>query len=258
MTVSLVIIKGRYERKEFNIPFRQCTEMFEIADIEYRINPANTIEPADFVLFFQSYPHEFSQAELSRLRSVCPDAPFFFVLGICCEGMLRTVGPIYSPFYRYVHAWSNKEIEQIRLFLQGDHNGVDDRWHILESSRDENNVVAHNLPFAASYPLPQHVLILTHFGPFGNDSAMNQLIFDEQKRLGGKPIFSGKLLPETFAGTIFADADDSPMERILESIRRLRCLFADNDFTVYLNSPRIDEKDGYTKAGVTRILPKIR
>ena len=87
---------------------------------------------------------------------------------------------------------------------------------------------------------------------------MNRLLFDEYKRLGYEPIFSGKTLPDAFTGKILADADDSPPEKILETIQRLRRQFADNDFTVYIDSPRIDEKNGYIQAGVTRVLPKIR
>ncbi|MCL2120542.1 MAG: hypothetical protein FWH27_19180, partial [Planctomycetaceae bacterium] len=63
---------------------------------------------------------------------------------------------------------------------------------------------------------------------------------------------------DSFSGTIFADADDSRAEKILESIQRLRHQFADNDFTVYVDSPRIDEKNAYLQAGVSRVLPKIR
>jgi hypothetical protein len=100
-------------------------------------------------------------------------------------------------------------------------------------------------------------LILTHFGPFGNDSAMNQLIADEQKRLGFEPVFSCLLPPAFCRLPILADADNSPREKILESIQRLCRQFADNDFTVYVDSPRIDEKNDYIRAGVTRILPKI-
>ena len=74
-----------------------------------------------------------------------------------------------------------------------------------------------------------------------------------------KEIFvRGKTLPEAFEGKILADADDSPPEKILESLQRFRHRFADNDFTVYIDSPRIDEKNDYIRAGITRIVPKMR
>jgi hypothetical protein len=87
---------------------------------------------------------------------------------------------------------------------------------------------------------------------------MNRLIADEQERLGYEPVFSGTMLPMPFSGKIIADADGSPMKKILETIQRLREQFADNDFTVYVDSPRIDEKRDYAQWGVTRILPKMR
>jgi hypothetical protein len=87
---------------------------------------------------------------------------------------------------------------------------------------------------------------------------MNQFLADEQKQCGYEPIFAEKTLPIGFSGKIFADADNATSEKILESIQRLRRQFADNDFTVYADSPRIDEKNNYIRAGATRILPKMR
>jgi len=288
MNVPRIVIRGRVERGEFKKPFRQCIEMLERVGVPYALNPTITDEPLDFALFFQSYPYEFIPADLTRLRSKYPFAPFFFVLGACCEGMLRTVGPLDSPFYCYVHGWNGKAIEQIRWFLtdqpsmfslpltaENDEmvqwlNPVDKdgrRQTTGDETADGRPQTAADASGAeapllrsAVCGLPSFMpsLILTRYGPFGNDSAMNLLIADEQARLGREPIFSGKTLPVAFAGSIFADVDDSPLEKILESIQRLRHRFADNDFTVYVDSPRIDEKNGYMRAGVTRILPKMR
>jgi len=292
MTTPKVIIRGRCTRKEFVEPCRQCITMLEAFGAEYRVNPADWSEPVDVVIFFQSYPHEFPKAELAQLRRANPFAPFFFVLGVCCEGMLRTAGPLDSPFYRYVHGWSGQESEQIRLFLADQpslfslpltaENDEIAQWEnptmkagsaTTWSDRIDppRNPVAPAIAYAPGFhgqpaglrpPLlresPKKCLILTHFGPFGNDSAMNRLLADEQERLGYTPVFSGKTLPRSFPGNIIADADDSPPEKILESIQRLRRQFADNDFTVYVDSPRFDEKNGYVQAGVTRVLPKIR
>ena len=256
MTVPKIVIRGRVERGEFEKPFRQCIEMLERVGVPYALNPTITDEPLDFALFFQSYPYEFIPADLTHLRSTNPFAPFFFVLGACCEGMLRTVGPLDSPFYCYVHGWNGKAIEQIRWFLTDQPS-----MFSLPLTAENDEMVQWLNPVdqdgRRQTTLPPS-LILTRYGPFGNDSAMNLLIADEQARLGREPIFSGKTLPVAFEGSIFADADNSPLEKILESIQRLRHRFADNDFTVYVDSPRIDEKNGYMRAGVTRILPKMR
>ena len=263
MTTPQVIIRGRCERKEFAEPFRQCTEMLEKIGADYRVNPAKTDEPVDFMLFFQSYPHEFLPSDLGRLRRNNPFAPFFYVLGVCCEGMLRTAGPLDSPFYRYVHGWNGTEPEEIRRFL------TEQPSLFALPMTVENDEIAlweNSVEFTLPHPNPlpegegtvKKCLILTHCGPFGNDFAMNRLLADEQERLGYKSVFSGKMLPDAFTGKILADADDSPMEKILKTIQRLRRQFADNDFTVYVDSPRFDEKNDYIQAGVTRVLPKIR
>ena len=259
MCALRVVIKGRIERGEFKEPCRQCTEMLEQTEAQYRVNPTS-IEPMDFALFFQSYPHEFLRADLTQLRRNNPFTPFFFVLGTCCEGMLRTAGSLDSPFYCYVHGWSDEKTEQIRRFLT-DQPSVfslpltaeqDEiaQWK-TDNRRGEVGVATNILP-------SQKSLILTHFGPFGNDSAMNQLLADEQRQLGFNPEFCYRLPSGVCRLPIFADADDSPREKILESIQRLRRQFADNEFVVYVDSPRIDEKEDYIKAGVTRVLPKIR
>jgi len=256
MTLLRIVIKGRVEREEFKEPFRQCTEMLKQIGVPYYVNPAVIDRPTDFALFFQSYPHEFLQADRTRLRRKHPFAPFFFVLGVCCEGMLRTAGPLDSPFYRYAHEWSGKDTEQIRLFLT-DQPSV----FSLPLTAENDEIALWQNPVEINKKntnLPQKCLILTHFGPFGNDSAMNQLLADEQERFGYEPVFSGKTLPDSFSGIILADADDSPPEKILETIQRLRHRFADNDCTVYVDSPRIDEKNDYIRAGATQILPKIR
>ena len=268
MTVYRVIIRGRIERKEFGEPYRQCTDMLENIGAECCVNPADISGSADFVLFFQSYPHEFSQAELNRLRTESPDAPFFFVLGVCCEGMLRTAGPLDSPFYRYVHAWNGEATGQVCLLLQG----TDGRQQTADGSGGKVCRRADRHPCEGRgleekvYRLDSRLrgndeeksLILTHFGPFGNDSAMNRLIADEQRRLGFVPEFCCRLPSAVCHFPILADADDSPREKILETIQRLRSQCADNDFTVYVDSPRIDEKNDYIKAGITRICPKMR
>ena len=253
MTAPKVIIRGRVERREFQEPFRQCSQMLESIGISYDINPAGNEEPVDLALFFQSYPHEFSRSDLEQLRRKHPFAPFFFVLGTCCEGLLRTAGTLDSPFYTYVHAWSGGEPEQIRLFL----TDVPSVFSLpLTAEQDEIALAAQPLLPPAACRLPS--LILTQFGPFGNDSAMNQLIADEQRQQGFEPEFCCRLPTADCRLPILADVDNSPREKILESIQRLRRRFADNDFTVYVDSPRIDEKNDYTQAGVTQVLAKIR
>ena len=264
---TCVIIKGRVGRREFAEPLRQCTEMLEQIGVRYSVNPANVDVPIDFALFFQSYPHEFSRLDLAQLRRKNPFAPFFFVLGACCEGMLRTAGPLDSPFYCYVHGWSGKELEQIRLFL------TDQPSIFALPLTAENDEIAQWLTGRLTEPQSLdcgtvdsqskdcgsvNVLILTNFGPFGNDSAMNHLIADELRQQGFAPEFCYRLPSAACRLPIFADADNSPKERILEYIQRLCTQFADNDFTVYVDSPRIDEKEGYIRAGVTQVLPKIR
>ena len=251
METAQVAIRGRIERKEFREPYRQCTEMMESVGVACS---ADITEPIDFALFFQSYPHEFLKSDLARLRRENPFAPFFFVLGACCEGMLRTAGPLDSPFYCYAHGWNDEKTEQIRRFLT-DQPSI---FSLPLTAENDEIALWRAEPADLRPPLLSSCLILTHFGPFGNDSAMNRLIADEQRQLGFTPEFCCRLPSAVCRLPIVADADNAPSEKILETIQRLRRQFADNDFTVYVDSPRIDEKNDYIRAGVTRILTKIR
>ena len=257
MTVPHVIIRGRVERKDFHEPFRQCTEMLQQTGASYRVNPVAITEPLDFALFFQSYPHEFFRCELEQLRQKHPFVPFFFVLGVCCEGLQRTAGTLDSPFYCYIHGWSGSETEQIRRFLT-DQSSVFALPLTAENDEIAVNRVACSVPSERVAGDAAKCLILTHFGPFGNDSAMNLLLADEQRQQGFEPEFCHRLPSTVCRLPIFADADDSPREKILESIQRLRGQCADNEFTVYVDSPRIDEINDYLQAGVTQVLPKMR
>jgi len=245
--------------------------MLNTIGVPFQVNPADTREPVDFVLFFQSYPHEFSKSDLGRLRRENPFSPFFFVLGVCCEGMLRTAGTLDSPFYCYVHGWSGGESEQIERFLTVQPSlfslpltAENDEVALWESSNRStifrlcNSPQSKNCGSACDSVHAPKCLILTHFGPFGNDSAMNRLLADKQRKQGVVPEFCRRLPSAVCRLPILADVDDSPREKILESIQRLRHRFADNDFTVYVDSPRIDEKIEYIQAGATRVLPRIR
>ncbi|MCL2004671.1 MAG: hypothetical protein FWG73_00765 [Planctomycetaceae bacterium] len=258
MPTSTVIIKGRTERREFAEAYRQACDAFAQLGLAPQLNPSSA-QIADFFLFFQSYPYEFLPSELTQLRRDNPLAPFFFVLGACCEGMQRTASPPDSPFYVYAHAWSTQDAEQIRLFLTDQRS-----LFSLPLTAGADEVALCRITCGIACDAPKRVgdaancLILTHFGPFGNDAAMNLLLADEHRHLGYEPVFSGEMPPDAFSGIILADADNSPAEKILDSIQRLRCRLADNDFTVYIDSPRIDEKSAYVQAGATRVLAKMR
>lgn len=255
------IIRGRVERAEFKEPFGQCVSLLKSVGVPFLVNPRDGNEPADFFIFFQSYPHEFPAFKWKNLRRFHPFAPCFFVLGVCCEGMLRTAQRLDSPFYCYAHGEIDWELEQLSRFLSDQPS-----LFSLPATTENDEIVlwAHPIDLRQKEKdlekLGKNCLILTQFGAFGNDSAMNRLIADEQKQQGYKPIFwrdrTKSFLP--LPVPIIADADDSPAEKILNSIQRLRQQFADNEFTVYIDSPRINEKNAYRRAGVTRILPKGR
>ena len=266
MGEAMVVIKGQINRREFEVPFQLCACTLKQMGVSYCVNTnvGHAGGAVDFFLFFQSYPNEFPPSGLAQLRRENPFAPFFFVLGAGCEGMLRTAGPIDSPFYVYAHAWNENYVTQLRLFLNNqpslfslpttaEQDEVALFW--TKPSKHPNPATEKTHPSESSPPSSPYCLILTRHGPFGNDPAMNQLIADEQRRIGCRPVFSAT---PPFDGIIVADLNHAPKKKILESIKSLRRQFADNDFTVYVDSPRIEEKSDYIQTGVTRVLAKLR
>ncbi|MDR0520226.1 MAG: hypothetical protein LBH00_00055 [Planctomycetaceae bacterium] len=232
--MQAAVIIGRIHREELSLPFQQTAAVLHDAGIACNINPASPVS-ADFIFFFQSYPYEFSKKTLQRWRETAPLASRFFILGTCCEGMMRTAPIIDSPVYTYVHSWNKHG------------------WK-PEYLRAISRTPPVSVPSSANTE-KQDVCILSSFGPFGNDPAMN-LFLAERYGKDQRHIFPVSKIPPFFSGVIIADTDDSPPANILSALQRLRTQFIRHEITLYVHSPRLHEKKDLYLAGASAVLDK--
>jgi hypothetical protein len=251
-------ILGNVSRSEFSLIYRHIIE----------IVPDSVSEHSCSILF-QSYPNEFSQAIVDQLIIAEPLSPVLLFLGSASESETRTGKPLVGCFRFYAHQWNEEYRHQLALLwnakpslftlprtVENDEIAI---FHAIPTScpinNDKNNDKNKNNDDNISSQ--QHnALIVSHWGTLGNDSAMNQFLEIFYRQQGLKTDFLNQNTAFSFDGKIIADTDDSPFPKILESIQRLRCDFADSKITVYINSPRINEKNDLQNAGVDEIISK--
>ncbi|MDR2754409.1 MAG: hypothetical protein LBC20_01760 [Planctomycetaceae bacterium] len=241
-------ILGSIHRSEFTSIYRGIMEMIPDSVSEYSCS-----------ILFQSYPGEFSQAVVNRLIALEPLAPILLFLGSASEGELRTGRPLQGCFRFYVHQWNEEYQHQLFLYWNGKpslftlprtlENDEIAIFHTVSASCPANN--RKNNPLSS-----RNALIISRFETLGNDSAMNQFLADFYRQQGFETSFWVQNTAISLDGKIIADTDDSPFSKILESLQRLRRKFADSTITVYINSPRINEKIDLRNAGVNEIISK--
>ncbi|MDR2439746.1 MAG: hypothetical protein LBE12_10315 [Planctomycetaceae bacterium] len=248
LKTSTIPILGNIHRSEFISIYRGIIEMIPDSVSEYSGS-----------ILFQSYPGEFSQAVIDRFIVLEPLAPILLFLGSASEGELRTGYPLQGCFRFYVHQWNEEYQHQLFLYW----SGKPSLFTLPRTSENDEIAIFHTV--STSCPannrkniIPSHrsVLIVSRWGTLGNDSAMNQFLADFYRQQGFTTHFGNQNTTISFDGKIIADTDDSPFPKILESIQRLRRKFADSTITVYINSPRINEKIDLRNAGVDEIISK--
>ncbi|GHT11674.1 hypothetical protein FACS1894170_05560 [Planctomycetales bacterium] len=218
MKTGTVAIFGRIHRQEFRQLFRNMLAEYQRSGMSVvLLNETDTFGsetalPFGECLFFQSYPYEFSETLLTR----CTSMPCRFYLGAGCEGMFRT-SKVPATLKQQTANW------QYVHEIQGLKNG---------------GIYAKIANGSLS-----KVYIVKKSGPFGNDSARNRYLAEYWQSQGCGIIT--EVTPKMSAVLMVADADDSPLRSISAYFSSLYCRFADNEFAVYINSPRINEINAF-------------
>jgi hypothetical protein len=249
-------IWGDVSRSEFVSVYRRILDLVPDSVAKY-----------SGAVLFQSYPGEFSQAVVDRFIIAEPLSPVLVFLGSASEGEMRTGHPLAGCFRFYVHQWNEEYQHQWFLYRSGKpsfftlprtlENDEIAMFHAVSASCPANNRKNRIL----SQRNVRNVLIVQRWGTLGNDSAMNQFLMFFYRQQGFKTDFLNRntmtsSVSSSFCGMIIADADDSPFSEILESVQRLRQNFADSTITVYINSPRINERIDLQNAGANEIISK--
>jgi CheY-like chemotaxis protein len=111
---------------------------------------------ADLIVLAQAYPGQFSAAEVDRLRQAAPLARLVVLLGVWCEGEMRTGRPHPAVIRIYGHQWParcRQELDRLR-------DGGGSTWALPVTATEEERLLA-----IADSPLPVGqglVAIFTH------------------------------------------------------------------------------------------------
>ncbi|MDR2169971.1 MAG: hypothetical protein LBP59_07510 [Planctomycetaceae bacterium] len=217
-------------------------------------------ESPDIIVIVQSYPDQFPPDLMNRIRRCWSIIPVILFLGCGNVGELRTGTPHSGCFRIYVYEWNNFWNSQLKKYAANERSIFDlpptcgDDEIFLEAAK--NNLT--NLSYKNSKKNNANngvCLIVSNYGALGNDYAMNKLLADYASSLGYSCEFNPQNLC-TSPKLVLIDADDCGFSRIIESVQRLRRLFADSEFNVYINSPQLGEIVELRAAGVVGVIPK--
>jgi hypothetical protein len=102
------LILGDYDHPDFEpavawLRQRAQTECFRDAQ-----DAAQNAAVAELILFAQSRPGRFGQSDVERLHAASPLARLAVLLGVWCEGEMRTDAPLRGVMRIYWHEWEAK------------------------------------------------------------------------------------------------------------------------------------------------------
>lgn len=257
-TARTVQVVGHFRRREF-LPLWQSIEPVLWAR-NCRVNfGAETTFPnaaPDCFLIFQSRSGEYPSSLATALHRLNPLAPRLIFLGADCEGESRTGSPVPGPLRFYCTQWNEFLTNELDRFLRDEPSILT----LPATAEDEELFLASSTSWKEStierVGAGQPCLIVSHFGPLGNDSEMNDLLAMIYRRAQYEVAQMSPSKGEGPFKLIVADVDESPFSAILEATQRLRSDFADAEINLYINSARYNEKHDLQACGVNLIFAK--
>ncbi|MDR1483197.1 MAG: hypothetical protein LBT09_00075 [Planctomycetaceae bacterium] len=282
---------GRPEFQFLNAAGLDFMQKFFIADNEIFAQRDEVVP--DIIFVVQSYPDQFSSNFIYRVRQRWLMTPIILLLGAGNCGERRTGQPLEGCFRIYVHDWNDFWYGQLKNYADNKKSVFDlpptceDDEIFLEAakydwtawtgnvsqrtdniSQREGNISQDNcnVPQRTGNVLRDDCclkggevgrvcLIVSGEGNLGNDYAMNRFLAEYASSRGYRCEFDWRRLsrpPEL----VIIDVDDSEFVRIIESVQRLRCVFADSEFNVCINSPRFGELLELERCGVGVVMSK--
>ncbi|MDR2344730.1 MAG: hypothetical protein LBE18_01565 [Planctomycetaceae bacterium] len=214
----------------------------------------------DIIMIAQSYPDQFPANFMFYIKRRWQITPVILITGVDNCGECRTGTPIAGCLRIYAYEWNEFWYDQLCKFASNNKS----IFSMPPTCSDDEIFLAaiKNSSFNLSYENSKNknstnkiCLIVTHEDVLGNDYAMNKLLADYAISLGYSCEFNRHNLCVS-PNLVLIDIDDSRFSCIIESIQRLRCLFADSIFNVYINSPRFNEIAALRDIGVVEVIPK--
>lgn len=258
MLPPLALIGGYIDRLEFQDAFRSIADLLEKHQWESQKSSTIPTQPCrepSLIILFQSYPEQFSSTKLNEYRKFAPLTPVLLFSDANSEGSQRTSRFLKGLFSFYVYQFNDNILSELECYISGNKSVFD-----FPATTEEDDFILQcsTVAFSDNTILSgQNCHILRYYGPFGNDSSMNQFLADYCRQRGAIVCQTHEMVDSSFNGIILADSDDSKIHQITEAIQRLRMNYADAKINVYMNSPRIDEKLVFLNAGANCILPKF-
>ncbi|MDR0391193.1 MAG: hypothetical protein LBH59_04760 [Planctomycetaceae bacterium] len=233
--------------------FTNCREVVDIL--------SGGIEP-DIIIIAQSYPDQFPINFMYWIRNCWSITPVLLLLGVGNGGEVRTGTPLVGCLRIYAHEWNNFWQTQLHNYATNNKSIFDlpptcgDDEIFLATSKNNPTNLSYKYKYSKNNKNPNNIcLIISNEGALGNDCAMNKYLADYATSLGYNCVYNHHNLCYS-PKLVLIDTDDSGFAGIIESVQRFRCMFADSEFNVYINSPRFNEIAELKSIGVDVVIPK--
>ncbi len=261
-----LITVGDVDRAEFGDVLRSVREFPEsrtFADLvafETWTKTIATLPIVDAIVLLQSYTGEHPRSVLDRIRRKFPVTPVVSVLGCWCEGELRTGWPLAATHRIYGNDWIVQGEKELFALAKREFS----LFGLPPTSKDEDVFLeqAKRKTFHESVS-DRRCWIFTCHAISRPDFEMSRLLQTRMRRFGFQAdvvdwenVSDFPQQPDTVLwepGLV----DEKSFGKIVSALRQLRAKVPGAKIVLFLDSPRIDERETLYAAGADRICSKI-
>lgn len=246
---ALVLLVGDTRRAEFLDARRSLAGRAELTEAPNpsaaaAILQSGQVEP-EVIALAQSYPGQFSQAEVDRLRRLAPLARMVELVGTWCEGETRSGRPWPGVVRVYWHQWQARSAQELARIARGQLSA----WSLPPTATEEERLLS-----TAEAPLPTgEGLIAIH----ARQTAMADWLAAACRQGGYSTLrLSSPSWPQ-FDGAkagIFDATDLGPSETV--ELARLVAQLQPAPVLVLLDFPRPADRDRALSHGAAAVLSK--
>ncbi len=211
----------------------------------------------DVIVVVQSYPGEFADWQIDRLRRVAPLARFVAVLGSWCEGEMRSGSPWSGAVRVYWHQWAPQCHRELERLLAGQESlwslpltACEEERCLAMAARQDRGKASPSLPRETAAPANGLVEIVTYqyeVYAWLAAACVDRGYAVRWRRLHDEP-------PAERPAVVLFDAAGE-MARELARFRRLR-IERETVAIVLADFPRVADRDRFVRAGARAVLSR--
>jgi hypothetical protein len=243
------LLLGDTERSEFS-EARACLErwgevaVFESIDRAASALADGTVVP-EVIAVAQSFPGQFSQQAIDRLRRGAPLARIVGLMGSWCEGEMRTGTPWPAVVRTYWHQWSARCDRELSQFAEGGCGS----WTLPATATEEERLLVNA---AQRWPPRAGLVVISTFSP-----VMAEWLSSVCRARGWATLWQRAPATVTVKGATAALFDGSDLGRAEEEdLRRLAAALDPAPVIALLGFPRVDDCRRAQSAGAAVVLSK--